>query len=88
VLSRTRSGGGASPGEAHRHVLDPCNQVRLEPLDCARQLDMLDPTEQIRQHQAQFQPRQMSAGTEMLTLAKGDVFVRPPRDIEAVRIFE
>jgi len=34
---------------------------------------MLDPAEQIHQHQAQFQTRQMSASAEMLALAEGDV---------------
>jgi len=49
---------------------------------------MLEPAEQVRQHQAQFQTRQMSAGAEMLALAEGDMFVRTARDIEPVRIVE
>jgi len=78
----------ASPLEPHRHMLNPRDQIRFQPLDLACKLDMLYPREQIRQHEAQFKPRQMGAGAEMLALAKRDMLVGVARQVEAIRIAE
>ncbi len=53
---RLASRHGAGLREADRHMLDPGEQVRLEPFHFARQLDVLDPRQQRLQHQPQFEP--------------------------------
>jgi len=65
-------------------MLDPGEQVRLEPFHFARQLDVLDPRQQRLQHQPQFEPREMRAGAEMLTLAERNLLVRGAPKVETV----
>jgi hypothetical protein len=71
-----------------RHVLHAAHQVGADPLRRARELRVLDALEQLREQDAQLEPRQRGAQAEVLADAEGEVRVRGAVDAEGVRIGE
>src|SRR5215207_10892123 len=75
--------------DADRHVLDAVDEVRAEALDRAGDLEAGQPRDQLLEHHADLQPRQVRTETDVgPPAAERHVRVRVAADVEALGVRE
>ena len=73
---------------AHRHALDAAEEARAQALDRAGQLDRVDAFDQVAEHDAQFEAREVRAEAEVLADPERDVTVGRAVDAKRERLVE
>src|SRR5678815_893336 len=74
--------------EGHGHRLPPVDKIRTQPAHRARELHVRDAAQDLLEHHAHLQAREVGAEAEVLPEPEGQVVVRGPRDVETVGVLE
>jgi len=83
------SGRGAQRGEGHRDVLGAVDEVGLQTLHLAVEVDVGHPLEYSIEHHLDLHPGQVGPETEVgATSTEGDVGVGTAGDVEGSRVVE
>src|SRR5436190_16943607 len=85
----SNSGTGLRLLDRDRHPLDAVEEVRAQPLDRPRELDLANPRNELLERDLDLEPGQVGAEAEVDAAgAEGHVQVRVAADVEAVGVVE